>query len=43
MVDRADKIDFVVPWLDSSDQEWQKQYHHYKGVEYTKDDARFRN
>lgn len=27
----AEKIDFVVTWLDSSDPEWQEQYKKYKG------------
>ena len=41
----AEKIDFVVTWLDSSDIEWQKDYIKYKGVNQNGDQsfARFRD
>ena len=38
-----DKIDFVVPWVDSSDEEWIQLYNKYRGVHVASDDARFRN
>ena len=38
-------IDFVVTWLDSSDEIWQKEYFKYKGEYSTGDqsESRFRN
>ena len=38
------KIDFVIPWVDGSDPEWQKKKALYSGVEYNPNDAaRFRD
>ncbi len=38
-----EKIDFVVTWLDSSDQEWISLYNKYRKVKVEGDKARFRN
>ena len=37
------KIDFVVPWVDGSDLEWQKQKELYTGVPQKLDDVRYRD
>ena len=37
------KIDFVVPWVDSSDPAWIEQYNHYRPEKPITDRGRFRN
>lgn len=36
-------IDFVVTWVDSTDESWIADYCKYRGESYSKNDARFRN
>ena len=36
-------IDFVVPWVDSTDPEWIAEYRKYRKEEHLEDKARFRN
>ena len=38
-----EKIDFVVPWVDSNDPEWIKIYNHYRPETPIVNNARFRN
>lgn len=42
-VDKTYKIDFVVPWVDSSDPIWIEQYNHYRPEKPITDRGRFRN
>lgn len=39
----TEKIDFVVPWVDSNDPEWIASYNHYRPEKPLQDNARFRN
>lgn len=38
-----EKIDFVVPWVDSNDPEWIALYNHYRPEKPIKDNSRFRD
>ena len=40
---KTEKIDFVVPWVDSNDPEWIKSYNHYRPEKPIQDTARFRD